>query len=163
RVLIAARCELVAFPKPFLRQPRKNQRKPRCIQYLWVIGYFRIVDRFRDVLLRIRHHCFSTHFLSINARHATCFLEHLAGCLYESLNLLSDCPAHGRLSRIGAPTRLPVRRAPTRASSHSITSSAQASHRLSSGNARRARSCLTGVKCPLVCGDVFALEYPARE
>jgi hypothetical protein len=34
---------------------------------------------------------------------------------------------------------------------------------LSSGNARRARSCLTGVKSPLVCGDVFALEYPARE
>jgi putative transposase len=28
---------------------------------------------------------------------------------------------------------------------------------------RGARSCLTGVKCPLVCGDVFALEYPARE
>src|SRR5262245_40009973 len=94
RVLTAARCELVAFLKPFLRQPRKDKRKPRSIPCLQVAEYFRVVDRLRDVFLCFRHHRFSTHFLSINARHATGFVEHLAGCLKESPNLLSGCLAH---------------------------------------------------------------------
>src|SRR5262249_7812861 len=81
RVFIGARCELVAFLKPFLRQPRKDKRKPWSIPCLRVAEYFRVVDRFRDVFLRIRHDRFSTHFLSIKARHATCFVEHLTGCL----------------------------------------------------------------------------------
>src|SRR5262245_7444619 len=102
RVLTAARCELVAFLKPFLRQPRKDKLKPRSIPCLRVAEYFRVVDRLRDVFLRIRHHRFSTHFLSINAQHATCFVEHLAGCLEESPNLLSGCLAHEWLSRVGA-------------------------------------------------------------
>src|SRR6266581_4745078 len=114
RVLIAARCELMAFPKPFLRQPRKDKRKPRSIPRLRVAEYFRVVDRLRDVFLYFRHHRFSTHFLSINARHATCFVERVAGCFKESPNLLSGCLAHDWLSRVGAtrPTRLAARRAP---------------------------------------------------
>src|SRR5262249_25709256 len=76
-------CELVAFLKPFLRQPRKDKRKPRSIPCLRVAGYFRVVDRLRDVFLCIRHPRFSTHFLYMNARHAPCFVEHLAGCLWE--------------------------------------------------------------------------------
>src|SRR6516162_445343 len=99
RVLTAARCELVAFLKPFLRQPRKNKRKPRSIPCLRVAEYFRVVDRLRDVFLRIRHHRFSAHFLSIDARYATRFVEHLAGC---SPNLLSGCLAHDWLSRVGS-------------------------------------------------------------
>src|SRR6516164_3865039 len=98
RVLTAA-CELVAFLKPFLRQPRKNKRKPRSIPCLRVAEYFRVVDRLRDVFLRIRHHRFSAHFLSIDARYATRFVEHLAGC---SPNLLSGCLTHDWLSRVGS-------------------------------------------------------------
>src|SRR5262249_18834862 len=98
----SARCELVAFLKPFLRQPRKNKRKPRSIPYLRVAEYFRVVDRLRDVFLRIRHHRFSTHFLSIGAQPATCFVEHLAGPVYERPNLLGGCLAHDWLSRVGS-------------------------------------------------------------
>src|SRR5262245_18485674 len=102
RVPTSARCELVAFLKPFLRQPRKNKRKPRPIPYLRVAEYFRVVDRLRDVFLRIRHHRFSTHFLSIDAQHATCCVEHLAGPDEESPNLLGGCLAHDWLSRVGS-------------------------------------------------------------
>jgi hypothetical protein len=35
-VLTAARCELVASSMPFLCNSRKDERKPRCIPYLWV-------------------------------------------------------------------------------------------------------------------------------
>ena len=75
RVLASSRCELVASSLPFLCQPRKDKRKPRSIPCLRVAEYFRVVDRLRDVFLRIRHNRFSTHFLSINARHATCFVN----------------------------------------------------------------------------------------
>src|SRR5215831_10551016 len=75
RVLTAARCELVAFLKPFLRQPRKDKRKPRSIPCLRVAEYFRVVDRLRDIFLHIRHHPFGWHLLSINARHATVSLN----------------------------------------------------------------------------------------
>src|SRR6516225_9641308 len=71
RVLTAAMRELVASLMPFLCQPRKDQRKPRCIPYLRVVDCFRVVDRLRDIFLYIRHHPFGWHLLSINARHAT--------------------------------------------------------------------------------------------
>src|SRR5215831_18458963 len=61
RVLTAARDELVASSLPFLCQPRKDQRKPGCIPYLWVVDCFRVVDRLRDIFLHIRHHPFSWH------------------------------------------------------------------------------------------------------
>jgi hypothetical protein len=77
--LTAARCEPLASSMPFLCQPGKDQRKPRRVPYLRVVDCFRVIDCLRDVFLRIRHYPFSWHFLSINARHATCFVEHLAG------------------------------------------------------------------------------------
>src|SRR6516165_12180783 len=38
-------CELEASLMPFLCQPRKDQRKPRCVPYLRVVHCLRVVDR----------------------------------------------------------------------------------------------------------------------
>src|SRR5262249_17205413 len=66
----------------------KDERKPRCIPYLRVIDCFRVVDHLRDVFLHIRHYPFSWHLLSINARHATCFVEHLAASFRRAISSL---------------------------------------------------------------------------
>src|SRR5215813_3858711 len=63
----------------FCASHERTSVNPGCIPYLRVVGCFRVVDCLRDVFLRIRHHPFSWHLLSINARHQTCFVEHLAG------------------------------------------------------------------------------------
>ena len=44
-----------------------------------VVDCFRVVDCLRNVFLHVRHYRFSWHLLSIDARHATRFAEHLAG------------------------------------------------------------------------------------
>jgi hypothetical protein len=82
---------------PFLCQPRKDQREPRCIPYLRVVESFRVVDHLPDVFLRIRHHRFSRYFLSIKARHTTVFLRTSHWLFLEeqrsrSRLRLSSCP-----------------------------------------------------------------------
>src|SRR5262249_28093320 len=113
RLVTAAMREPAASLLPFLRQPKKHQRKSRCIPNLRIVDCLRVVDRLQDVFLRIRHHHFSWYLLPIIARHTTRFIKHLAGfyglarkpwTVMSSMKYPTICPLE--LMRVGAVLKL---------------------------------------------------------
>jgi hypothetical protein len=51
--------------------------------------FFRVIDSLRDVCLGVRNYRFSWHLLSINARHATCFVEHSQASFRRAMHSLA--------------------------------------------------------------------------